>query len=324
MIRIGLHPSRYPEPTERRLAGALQARVLPGRFLYDSPAQAGRWLAYHHAFSPSRTDTDVEAIYDAAFAATASRLPEAPIRHVSLGSGGGRKDRRMLAAVGGRATYVAIDTSPSLVAQSVLVAGDRARELDPRVMDLDADLGPDDFGPSDLPRLFTAFGMVPNFELDAFGPRLSRWLRPDDWLLISFNLSPGPFEEARGRILPQYDNPPGRAWMRGALLELGITESDASLEISARGLEEDGETWRIEAWASLSRDLALPMPWGTVALTAEERIRVLISNRLTAAAATRLLEGWGLEVVASWIAPSNEEGVWLTRKGSASPDSGNP
>ena len=314
MIRLSVHPSRYPDASTARLRGALEARVLPGRFLYDSPAQAGRWLAYHEAYSPSRTDRDVEARYDDAFRASVQHFAGG-FRVVGLGCGGGRKDARLLQTATGRASYAPIDTSPSLVVQSALEARDAASDLDPRVIDLESSVEGDAFGDPEEPRLFSAFGMIPNFELDEFGPRLGAWLRPDDFALISFNLSPGRFDEARDRILPQYDNEPGRAWMWGALNELGLFEADARLEVSARPVASSGEVWRIEAWCELERDARCPMPWGTVPFARGDRLRVLISNRLTVEAADHHLLEWGCAPVARWISESGEEGVWLVRCG---------
>lgn len=319
MIRLSIHPSRYPDASTARLRRALEARVLPGRFLYDSPAQAGRWLAYHQAYSPSRTDGDVEALYAAAFEATVSRMP-ARFTVVGLGCGGGRKDARLLRAARSRgedrrADYAPVDTSPSLVVQSALTADDEARSLHPLVVDLEAPLGPEVFGPDASPRLFTAMGMVPNFELDAFGPRLAGWMVPNDAALISFNLSPGPLAAARDRIVPQYDNAPARAWLWGALSELGLSSSNARLAVAPQSLSKDDEVWRIEAWCELTGRVTSPMPWGQVHFSEGDRLRALISNRLTADAAERALCAWGLSPEARWISDSNEEGIWLVRRG---------
>lgn len=313
MIHLSVHPSRYPEASTARLRQALESRRLPGRFLYDSPAQAGRWLAYHQAYSPSRTDRDVELRYDDAFRATARHF-SGDLEVVGLGCGGGRKDARLLQSAEGRARYVPVDTSPSLVVQSALEAGTSASAMNPLVIDLESSMKPNPFGPRDVPRLFSAFGMIPNFELDDFGPRLAAWLRPEDLALLSFNLSPGRFDRARDRILPQYDNAPGRAWMWGALNELGLFEADARLEVSAQPMTPSGEVWRVEAWCRLERDARCPMPWGEVPLDRGDRLRVLISNRLTVEAAQNQLRAWHLAPISRWISASGEEGVWLVRR----------
>jgi len=311
-----MHPSRYPDASRARLEDALAARILPGRFLYDSPVQAARWLAYHRAFSPSRTDDDVERMYDDAFAGAIVGWEGSPFTLVSLGSGGGRKDARLLERARGRAAYVPVDTSPALVVESMLTAGPHASRADPRVVDLEAELDATDFGDDATPRLFTAFGMVPNFELEAFGPRLAQWLRPRDRVLISFNLSPGTYTAAHERILRQYDNPESRAWLWGALRELGLSTRDAELRIGTRCLAADESVWRIEARADLRRDLTLPLPGRAFAMSDGESLRVLISNRFTVEAADAHLRRWGFEAEAHGVSMSNEEGVWRCRRAS--------
>lgn len=314
MIHFSLHWSRFPSAETDRLREGIRRRVLPASFLYDSPAQSGRYLAYHRAFSPSVIDGEVEAMYDAASRSATDRIRAERFLHVSLGCGSGQKDRRISSHTRGRASYMPVDTSSTLVAESVLANRDVAASIDPWVMDLDADVSANDFGPAGTPRLFTAFGMVPNFDLERFGPRLSQWMRRDDRLLISFNLSPGRYDEAAPRIVSQYDNEPGRAWMWGALREIGLSRDDTELRIEGAEEARDGRVWRVEAWADIRRDVELPLPWGREAVAEGESLRVLISNRLTAEAAEAHLHAWGLDVETRWVSSSNEEGIWLCRR----------
>ena len=61
-VTLTLHDSQYPARTAEQLCQGLYARKLPGKFLYESPAQAQRWLAYHQAYSPSRTELALQAL----------------------------------------------------------------------------------------------------------------------------------------------------------------------------------------------------------------------------------------------------------------------
>ncbi len=313
-MRLAVHPSQYPGPVRARLEKGLRELRLPGRFLYDSWAQANRWLAYHGAYSPSRIDSSTEAAYDAAYEAALDGMTPG-FRHVSLGCGGGTKDHRLLSAARPNVgTYMPIDTSPTLVVESALRNRTLVSAVDPWVMDLEEALSPEAFGSHEEPRLFTAFGMVPNFELADFGDRLRRWLRTGDRIAISFNLSPGPQPEAAPRIVPQYDNAPGRAWMTGALSELGLSVGAYELRFEARTLGTDGETWQVVAWADPHSGQAFQLPHQRIEWPAGRPLRVLISNRLTARAARAALEAWDLAIEWERVDALEEEGVWVARR----------
>ena len=60
-LAIDFHDSQWPDAVAERLVADLREGQIPGRFLYDSPAQSARWLAYHEAWSPARTDSDVQS-----------------------------------------------------------------------------------------------------------------------------------------------------------------------------------------------------------------------------------------------------------------------
>jgi len=91
-----------------------------------------------------------------------------------------------------------------------------------------------------LTRLITFFGMIPNFEPQLILPKLAALVRPDDHLLFSANLAPGP-DYAAGvqRILPLYDNFLTRDWLMTFLLDLGVEQGDGELRFSIED-EPDG------------------------------------------------------------------------------------
>lgn len=139
------------------MVAALRAGRVPGRLLYQSPAQARRWLAYHQAWSPSRTDSSLEALYRAAAnvagaAVTGANVTGANVAAgmaarssgpgqermagvllLGLGCGGGRKDAAVLEALAergaasmgpealtpaGRLAYAPVDAAPELVLEA--------------------------------------------------------------------------------------------------------------------------------------------------------------------------------------------------------------
>jgi uncharacterized SAM-dependent methyltransferase len=308
---------------------ALRAGFLPPAFLYDSHAQAERWLAYHRAWSPSRRDPEVRALYGQAFTGAAGELAGGVPRLIGLGCGDGQKDAEAIAALLARAApahpartaaalhYVPIDASAPLVGEAALML--RARfpgiAIHPLAADLsaepelltwiDAESGP--VGAS----LLTCFGMLPNLDVACFARYVAGLLAPRDRLLISANLSPGGYAADRDRVLPQYDNAEARDWYTGALAELGLEKADTHLTINAEAEAEDGSAWRIAVEALTRPGLALGLFGESVTLPAEGRLRLFSSRRFTAAAARALLERAGLAVWETWIDRTGEEGIFL-------------
>src|SRR5262249_47321514 len=95
-VMLTFHESQYPARLAEQVRQGLRVRTLPGKLLYESPAQAQRWLAYHQAYSPSRTEPELLALYDQALQAALQALAPSALHYVSLGCGGGKKDARFL------------------------------------------------------------------------------------------------------------------------------------------------------------------------------------------------------------------------------------
>lgn len=263
---LWLHAEQRPGAVDRRLDAALGAGRLPSRLLYDSHAQAGRWLRYHEAWSPARTDPQVEAMYPTL---GGRRLGGRPL--VSLGCGGGRKDLAILhAGRGGR--YLAVDTSVALAAGSAAAAADAGFEASSWVMDLEAPAERSAFGKG--PVVFAALGLVPNFELDALGAILTGLLRPGDGLMVSANL--GSAQDPA--IIAQYDNPEAKQWMMGGLVELGLRADALSVQTSGRRL--DPVLSRVEAQVRLQEDHSIELPFHRAQWPAGTELLAFFSNRL--------------------------------------------
>ena len=320
-MTLTFHESQYPEQVALQCRQGLRARRLPGRLLYDSPAQAQRWLAYHQACSPSRTEPELLALYERSFQAALGALPGRPLHYVSLGCGGGNKDalfvRRALDR--GSALHVSpTDTSAPLVLETMirLQAVLPTLSASPLVVDLatEPDLGPwlaqQETGGAC--RVFGCFGIIPNFDHTALLAYLRRLMRPDDLLLLSANLSPGPYGSAAAqRILPQYDNPPARAWFTGLLDSLGFADADLTLTVQPRPLREDGDIWRIQADAHVLQDVKLTLYEESFDFREGEVLEVFYSNRFTPMALPQILGDAGFDVSETWVLESQEEGIYL-------------
>lgn len=321
-LPLVFHESQYPQAVQTALLSALHQGRVPGRFLYDSPGQAARWLAYHAAWSPSRTQTALSALYAQAFEAVWTRI-EGPATLVGVGCGGGQKDAALLAK-GPRSTplsYVAADTSPALVMRAGQAV--QAARPDVRVRHLVVDLGAeptrDDFlePASDGPVIWSCLGLLPNLDAAWLLPYVRGLMKPQDTLLISANLSPVPYPEARPRIRPQYDNPEARAWYQGALDELGLGAHEAELVFSDRALMPNGQAWRLQCHAVLSTDRPVRVFSETVSLQQGQRLEVFHSDRYVPEVLPGLLLQHGLHVEDSWVTEDREEGIYLCQAPSA-------
>jgi uncharacterized SAM-dependent methyltransferase len=324
LVPVAIHASQFPENVARDLVESLRARQVNHKFLYDSRKQARKWLALHQAYSPSRTEADCARAYDLSFAAAAGRVPARRVHVVGLGCGGGQKDTRLarlLREAGKEVFYTPSDVSVALVLTAVNEAAAALPEANcfPLVCDLatagDLPAVLDSQPVSGAARLFTFFGMLPNFEPEVILPRLASLLRPGDWLLVSANLAPGP-DYAAGvrRVLPLYDNPLTHDWLMTFLLDLGVEASDGALEFRVEEASGTGLK-RIAARFQFARPRPIEVGLARFEFRAGDSLRVFFSYRHTPALVRGLLAPYGLEVRERWIAASEEEGVFLVSRG---------
>jgi uncharacterized SAM-dependent methyltransferase len=200
---IRIDASQYPGRVLDDMKACFRRRMVNHKFHYDSAKQTQRWLALHQAYSPSRTDADCARTYELAFAEAAQQVPPGPVLLTGLGCGGGQKDRRLVEELQRnqhQVDYLATDVSTAMVlcASQEVAKSQPAGLLPPLVWDLACvpDLAAvleKAVGKSagEKPRLFSFFGMIPNFEPDEILGKLSRVIRGGDWLLFSANLAPG-------------------------------------------------------------------------------------------------------------------------------------
>jgi L-histidine N-alpha-methyltransferase len=324
VARITVHSSQFPESVRSDLLQSLRARQVNHKFHYDSVKQTHKWLALHQAYSPSRTDADCAAIYDASFAGAAERITASTIHVVGLGCGGGQKDTRLLRElqrVGKRATYTASDVSTAMVlvarAEALTVIADN--ECHPLVCDLATagDLAEvlDQTSDANAARLLTFFGMIPNFEPQLILPRLASFVRAGDHLLFSANLAPGAdYGESVRRILPLYDNPLTRDWLITFLYDLGVEAEDGELRFHIETDPAGSGLQRVAANFHFSRARTIPLEGESFPFAAGESIRLFFSYRHTPERVRAMLAKHGLEVLDQWLAQSGEEGVFLCRR----------
>jgi len=325
METVTVDESQFPEAVQRDLLECWRRREVLPKFHYETYRQARHWLALHEAHSPARRDPECAAIYDRAFAATGNMLTEAGARVVGLGCGGGQKDARLiqiLASHKAPLSYLPCDASMPLVltAQHAVEAVLPGICCDPLVCDLGRceDLAQSIdrvAGQTGLPgrRIFTFFGMIPNFDPGFIFPRLRKALGAEDWLLCSANLAPGQnYRAGVEAVLPGYDNDLTREWLFVFLNDCGVERDHGEIRF---GIEEDGRGFlRIVANFCIAKRIEVAVLGEKFEFKEGDKILLFYSYRYQPAQVEGLLRGQGMEAAQQWMAPSVEEGVFLCRR----------
>jgi L-histidine N-alpha-methyltransferase len=164
-------------------------------------------------------------------------------------------------------------------------------------------------------RIFTFFGMIPNFEPQMILPKLAGLISRKDLLLFSANLAPGSdYLAGTRKVLPLYDNALTRDWLMTFLLDLGVEKADG--KISFRIEDDPGglSLKRIAAYFVFSRPRTVKVQGERFEFRRGETIRLFFSYRHTPQVVGELLAQHGLAVQGHWITRSQEEGVFLCRK----------
>jgi SAM-dependent methyltransferase len=323
-VSVAIHPSLFPEAVQARLLASFQTRRIHGAFHYDTARRAHRWMQVHATHSPAVMADDARSIYDQAARESVVGLAPGAWGCIGLGCGSGHKEARVaaaLAARGSSVTYLPLDVSVPLV----LISREAALAQLPNLTvhpiaadltdasDLSSVINP--LLPAGAGRFFTLFGMLPNFEPEFIFGRMASWLRPGDRLLFSANLAPGPDLEAGVRaVLPQYDNPETKAWLRTLLEDHGVSADCGSVVFHIEPVHGFPGCARIAADWVVSQSSELVLDGESFPLLPGERLRLFFSCRHTPGSIEFGLRSHGLRLAQSWIAGSGEEGVFYVER----------
>jgi uncharacterized SAM-dependent methyltransferase len=329
LVRLNFHASQFPENVRRDFLESLRSRQVDHKFHYDSVKQTTKWLALHQAYSPSRTDPDCATTYDRAFEQCISEIRASEVQLIGLGCGGGQKDTRLLQLLrssGKRVCYIACDVSASMVLEARRHAMAVLPDLvcAPVVCDLNH---AEDFAlllkevtegtrSSEASiRLFTFFGMLPNFEPQRILPRLSALVTASHFLLLSANLASGDdYEKGVRKVMPLYDNEETREWLLTFLLDLGVEREDGRIEFTIEDGSGSSGLKRIAAYFQFKRDREIRVYDEAFRFGAGEAIRLFFSYRHTPALLQSLLGQVGFQIRQQWITMSGEEGVFFVSR----------
>ncbi|MDP6892565.1 MAG: L-histidine N(alpha)-methyltransferase [Verrucomicrobiota bacterium] len=320
-VKVTIHPSQFPDVIQRQLIAALRNSCVPPKFLYDSVYQTQKWLNVHQVHSPSRIDSDVTRIYDSVFDVEFAQAKYSEVALIGLGCGGGQKDARCISKLKLATSllhYVPCDVSQSmtLVARKEVGKKLNYNNVYPLVCDLsesdNLDQLLDDLLPFRHKRIFTFFGMIPNFEPDLIFPKLFRITRDDDKLFISANLVSGDnYQVGVESILSQYDNEETRDWLLSFLVGLGIPMHAGGLFF---GIESAGGLLRIVADFRFIHSQVIHIDGEIITFESGQSLRLFYSYRHTEETLNKCLYNHGLKIVCCEISKSGEEGVFVVKR----------
>ena len=317
---VWIHPSVRTEAQSRKRLESLQRGEIDHGFHYQGLKQAELWLKVHRRHAPLFADPSFAEIFRAIAAETASELAGRAVHVIGLGPGGGEKEAWVLEALrstGCRLRYTPVDTGLELALLSAEAAEPWVEaEIQPVVGDLSL---LEEFPPwlerypQDELRVYTAFGLTPNFLPGQIFPWLSAALREEDVLLLSANLAPAEdgseeaYHAACGKILPQYDNPETLAWLRHILADWGIAPllGEPCFQIQAM----DGLLGFVAHCRWLS-DVSFPWEGQPFSARHGERLRLFFSLRYTPGRLAAVLGQYGLSLKPGHVTPCGQEGVW--------------
>ncbi|MEZ0296749.1 MAG: hypothetical protein ACAI35_09885 [Candidatus Methylacidiphilales bacterium] len=331
---VYLHSSQQSAAIRGARLDSLKLGRIHHAFHYNSVRQTELWLDVFRRHSPVVGNPEFGRIYRQCFENLAAQLVAAAagsgsgpgeVHVIGLGSGDGTKEAwllEVLAAHGVATRFTAIDVSAEL---ALIAARNAARYLPDRapsptalVCDLLSFAGPDLaawLNGTGALRLFTFFGLFPNFEPDSVFPWLRSLLRPSDILLASAHLAPtAPGDESRDAyaagckvVLPQYDNDTTRAWLGTVLQDWGWASHLGPLQYATEPL---GDLLRFRVTAKWRSDMTLAWQGEEIAVRRDEPLQIFYSIRYTPGRFEETARRYGLNALLQQLTSCREEGIW--------------
>jgi L-histidine Nalpha-methyltransferase len=319
---VRIHSSLFPRNIRRELLGSLRRRNINPRFHYQSVKQATKWLKLHRAWAPSQRDADCRATYNRAFTEAVRHVTSKRLHLVGLGCGHGQKEAELLRSLGkaeAARSFTPVDVSLPLVLQAREAARPFLGGNECAGLFCDLQKAPDlprvisELQNSGAARLYSFFGVIPNFEQRGVFRLLASLVRPQDWLLFSANLAPGPdYQRGLEKVLPGYDNPLTRDWLLTFLLDLGLERTDGAVKFS---IEDDHSGLKkIAADFHFAKRREIEVDDHPFTFSRDETIRLFFSYRYTPGLIRTRLQAHGLHLEDEWITKSGEEGIFFCRR----------
>jgi uncharacterized SAM-dependent methyltransferase len=321
-VNVRIHSSQFPEAVRRDLLDSLRNRAVNHKFHFDSVKQSGKWLSLHKACSPAAS-SQAAGTYVPAFEHTAKMLGPGPVHVVGLGCADAYKECALIRRLEGRAVqFTPVDVSAALVISAWQAAGELipTGRCFPLVCDLATaeDLPEIIRGAAEMqgtPCLITLFGMLPNFPPETLLPKLAALAKPGEVILCSANLAPGEdYRKGVEQVLPLYDNELTRDWLWMFLSGLDIGHDDGAMDFCIEEHPSGSGFLRIAAYLRFLRHRAVQIDSEEFIFQPGDALRLFYSYRHTPALVERLLKPHRFALLAQWISPCGEEGVFLARR----------
>ena len=298
-----IHPSQSIAQVEKERSVCISKRNIAAKFHYQTKSQAALWLKLHEEYAPQEclfsTYIDAAKFLAAAWPHTNGSL-------VALGCGGGEKDVAILKTLPADTVFLATDVSEELAIQATQLAlkTESNTILDPLVFDLaTADNLPEFIdqyvGPN---RIYTFFGIIPNFPPKNILPQLRALLRPGDHLLLSANLNPAGMDA----ILPQYDNQLTRSWLAEFPRNHGAKKGEVHVSI-----KPDNCLKYISASFLFLEPCVMEADGDCFQFKSGDSLQLFVSYRYTVNSLTKTLRAHGIQIKKSFTSKNAEEGVFI-------------
>jgi L-histidine Nalpha-methyltransferase len=300
---------------------SLRSNRIDPKLHYVTPRQSDLWRQVFLRHSPIRANPEFARIYRDAFAQVSETLPK-ELALIGLGCGTGMKELELFQQLKSRDIRVhfsAVDVSRDLVvesAQKLAAAGAlHGKNLVCDLSYIKALVDWLDQNGSHPPRVFTFFGLVPNFSPSLVTRLFRAILRPGDVLLVSAHLAPVgdgiDLPAAMRSILPQYDNPETLAWLSAILEEWGIDHLLEPPEMTVGEIEKIPAFIAKAAWKS---DAPFEK-WGQCFTPKTENpLQLFHSLRYTPELFEHLLRNETFTVERLAMTTCREEAIWSVRR----------
>ncbi len=318
--KVWVHESFTMERSSQRRLDSLSSGQIDHAFHYQSLHQGKLWLEVFKKYSPVATASQVADLYQQLSHSIARSFSGKSVHVISLGCGDGRKDLRLVRSL--VEADALIRWTPQDINLSLLLLATQSasnlplNSIHPVIADLQAIPSlREAFDPIDphTPRIYTFYGLVPNFDPDFLLSCWSTLLRPQDHLLVSANLSPvtdeskSAYLEATQAIQSQYDNPETQNWLSTVLKDWGIYNRLQNYRVRT---ESRHELLRFVAAMEWREEIHFPWENQELLLKKGDNLRLFFSYRYTPARFRKLAERSRLKPLGEFISESKDEGVW--------------
>jgi uncharacterized SAM-dependent methyltransferase len=324
---VWVHRSLRADAQQALMRNSLRDGAIHHSFHYQTPKHSQLWLAVHERHAPLFSNPEFSDIFTKISIKTAYSLAGKNIHVIALGPGGGDKEAILLGALrahGCNIRYTPIDTSLELT----LLSSEMAAPLtNTGIHPIAGGLSLLNELPSWLEqfpqeeiRVYTAYGIAPNFRPSELFGALRRILREEDHLLLSANLAPtqapslndsldreSSYEAGCRAVLPQYDNAETLAWIAQILEDWHISDFLTKPRFAVQKIDSINALVAACEWA---QNTQLAWEGENLSFLKGETLRLFFSLRYTPELLALTLAEHGLELGVGHRTSCGQEGVW--------------